>query len=76
MQASFQLLDVLSNKLVINTEGLLKLKQLRGRIFVVATVGSILTGKSSLLNCIAGREVFKVGQTTMPTTKGIWAYVK
>lgn len=76
MAASFQLLDVLSNKLVVNTEGLHKLKQIQGKVFVVSAVGSILSGKSSLLNSIAGKDVLRVGQTTMPTTKGISAYLR
>ena len=38
-------------------------------------VGPTLTGKSSFLNQLIGSEIYKVGNTTNPTTKGVWGYI-
>lgn len=37
-------------------------------------MGPSLSGKSTLLNQIIGDDVFPVGKTTNPLTKGLWAY--
>lgn len=48
---------------------------MKGYVFPVCSVGPILTGKSSLLNELLGKKIFKTGDTTIPTTKGVYAYI-
>lgn len=71
-----RLVDVRQGKLVVNCEGVLRLKGVTGRVFAVGAVGPILTGKSSFLNSLIGRPIFPTGSTTMPKTKGIDAYIE
>lgn len=70
------LVSISNNKLILNQEGILKLKQLKGKIFPICCIGPILTGKSEFLNLITGKNIFPTSSTTMPKTKGINAYIE
>ncbi|XP_053390357.1 guanylate-binding protein 1-like [Mercenaria mercenaria] len=51
-----------------------QLKQIDAPLVVVAIAGLCRTGKSYLMNCVAGRkEGFLLGNTIESVTKGIWA---
>ena len=67
-------LATFANGVQICPETLSELKKIRGRVYPVCLMGSMLSGKSTLLNQIIGEDIFKVGTTTNPLTKGLWVF--
>uniref|UniRef100_A0A803JKH2 Guanylate-binding protein 1, interferon-inducible n=1 Tax=Xenopus tropicalis TaxID=8364 RepID=A0A803JKH2_XENTR len=64
-----------SNEFVINTEAEQILSQITDPVVVVAIVGKYRTGKSYLMNKLAGRKTgFPLGSTIQSKTKGIWMW--
>lgn len=47
---------------------------MQGHIFPICVVGPVLTGKSTIMNQIIGAEKFETNNTTMPKTRGVYAY--
>ncbi|KAK1339813.1 hypothetical protein QTO34_018370 [Cnephaeus nilssonii] len=69
------LIENIEGKLVVNQEALGILSAFTQPLVVVAIVGLYRTGKSYLLNKLAGRnEGFSVGSTVQSHTKGIWMW--
>ena len=67
-------LCTISNTIFTNPSTINLIKSIKHNIIPVCAVGSTLTGKSSFLNQLIGSDVFSVGNTTNPSTKGIWVY--
>ncbi|NP_001072267.1 guanylate binding protein 2, interferon-inducible [Xenopus tropicalis] len=64
-----------SNEFVINTEAEQILSQITDPVVVVAIVGKYRTGKSYLMNKLAGSKTgFALGSTIQSKTKGIWMW--
>ncbi|XP_078422601.1 guanylate-binding protein 1-like [Cetorhinus maximus] len=62
-------------KLVINEEALQLLSNINERVVVVSVVGFYRTGKSYLMNRLAGKtDGFSLGSTVQSHTKGIWMW--
>ncbi|XP_075835097.1 guanylate-binding protein 5-like [Microtus pennsylvanicus] len=62
-------------QLVVNQEALKILSAITQPVVVVAIVGLYRTGKSYLMNKLAGKEKgFSVGSTVQSHTKGIWMW--
>ncbi|XP_072889392.1 guanylate-binding protein 1-like [Hemitrygon akajei] len=62
-------------KLVLNPEALKVLRSIEDPMLVVAVVGAARTGKSYLMNCLAGgKKGFSVDSTIQSHTKGIWMW--
>ena len=58
---------------LVATEDLARILGAREQMAVIAVVGPYHSGKSFLLNALAGRtDVFKVGPSTDPETKGLY----
>jgi hypothetical protein len=61
--------------LKVNDEAVALLRQIRGKVAVVAVAGLYRTGKSSMLNWLLGRPSgFRVGPTIERCTRGIWLW--
>ncbi|XP_078073377.1 guanylate-binding protein 1-like [Mustelus asterias] len=64
-------------KLVINEEALQLLSNIKERVVVVSVVGFYRTGKSYLMNRLAGKtHGFSLGSTVQSHTKGIWMWCR
>lgn len=76
--AAIQLCRVTENgKVQLNRFGLENLSKVRKKIGVISIAGPYRTGKSFLLNRIAGHQTgFKLGNTTNPCTEGLWIWGK
>ncbi|XP_067318173.1 guanylate-binding protein 1-like [Anolis sagrei] len=62
-------------KLILQEEALAVLQRIRQPVVVVAIVGPYRTGKSYLMNRLAGqRKGFSLGSTVQANTKGIWMW--
>uniref|UniRef100_A0A8C5JYM7 Guanylate binding protein 5 n=2 Tax=Jaculus jaculus TaxID=51337 RepID=A0A8C5JYM7_JACJA len=69
------LINNAEEKLVVNQEALEILSSITQPLVVVAIVGLYRTGKSYLMNKLAGKERgFSVGSTVQSHTKGIWMW--
>ncbi|XP_045402495.1 guanylate-binding protein 1-like [Lemur catta] len=67
------LIENAKGKLRVNPEGLKTLSAITQPVVVVAIVGLYRTGKSYLLNKLAGKNKgFSVGPTVQFHTKGLW----
>ncbi|XP_060601751.1 uncharacterized protein LOC132754992 [Ruditapes philippinarum] len=66
------------NNLIVCEEALQKIQNLPTSYGITATaiVGPGRIGKSSLLNWLVGKNVFKIGSKTSRVTKGIWMYIE
>ncbi|KAL4597459.1 guanylate-binding protein 1-like, partial [Arapaima gigas] len=63
------------NDLLVNQEALNILNSIRQPVVVVSIVGMYRTGKSYLMNRLAGkRKGFSLGSTIQSETKGIWMW--
>ncbi|XP_067318170.1 guanylate-binding protein 1-like [Anolis sagrei] len=64
-------------RLVLREEALAVLQRIRQPVVVVAIVGPYRTGKSYLMNRLAGqRKGFSLGSTVQDITKGIWMWCR
>lgn len=72
----FRILTLLNNRFILDNDGIVRIKQIKGILYPICVVGPVLTGKSTLLNKIIGKEAFSIGKTTMPCSKGVYAYVE
>ncbi|XP_063291549.1 guanylate-binding protein 1-like [Pelobates fuscus] len=64
-----------NHKLTINEESLQILTNMKEPVVVVAIVGKYRTGKSYLMNNLAGyKKGFSLGSTIQSKTKGIWMW--
>ncbi|RXN13685.1 guanylate-binding 1-like protein [Labeo rohita] len=62
-------------KLRVQQSALQILQQIQQPVVVVAVVGLYRTGKSYLMNCLAGKQKgFALGSTVESKTKGIWMW--
>ncbi|KAM5256393.1 guanylate-binding protein 5-like [Ctenodactylus gundi] len=69
------LIENTEEKLVVNPEALEILSAITQPVVVVAIVGLYRTGKSYLMNKLAGkRKGFSVGSTVQSHTRGIWMW--
>lgn len=69
------LIENTNGKLVINPEALKILSAITEPLVVVAIVGLYRTGKSYLMNKLAGKKKgFSLGSTVQSHTKGIWMW--
>ncbi|XP_010634948.1 guanylate-binding protein 5 [Fukomys damarensis] len=69
------LIENIEEKLVVKQEALRILSALTQPVVVVAVVGLYRTGKSYLMNKLAGKQKgFSVGSTVQSHTKGIWMW--
>ncbi|XP_059809240.1 guanylate-binding protein 1-like [Hypanus sabinus] len=77
MEKPLQLVYNIDEKLVLNPNALKVLQSIDDPMVVVAVVGAARTGKSYLLNCLAGeKNVFSVDSTVQSHTKGIWMWFR
>ncbi|XP_059809237.1 guanylate-binding protein 1-like [Hypanus sabinus] len=77
MEKPLQLVYNIDGKLKLNPEALLVLKSFEDPMIVVAVVGAARTGKSYLMNCLAGdKNGFSVDSTVQSHTKGIWMWIR
>ncbi|XP_045705494.1 guanylate-binding protein 6-like [Phyllostomus hastatus] len=75
MMAPICLVENINEQLSVNTEALQILDQISQPVVVVAIVGLYRTGKSYLMNCLAGQNHgFPLGSTVQSETKGIWMW--
>nr|XP_036852261.1 guanylate-binding protein 5 isoform X1 [Manis javanica]XP_036852262.1 guanylate-binding protein 5 isoform X1 [Manis javanica] len=75
MPAPLCLIENIKGQLVANQEALKILSAITQPVVVVAIVGLYRTGKSYLMNKLAGkRKGFSVGSTVQSHTKGIWMW--
>ncbi|XP_072889355.1 guanylate-binding protein 1-like isoform X1 [Hemitrygon akajei] len=75
MEKPLQLVYNNDGKLQINTEALKVLQSIEVPMVVVSVVGAARTGKSYLMNCLAGdKSGFSVDSTVQAHTKGIWMW--
>ncbi|XP_035883386.1 guanylate-binding protein 6-like [Phyllostomus discolor] len=75
MMAPICLVENINEQLSVNTEALQILEQISQPVVVVAIVGLYRTGKSYLMNCLAGQNHgFPLGSTVQSETKGIWMW--
>ncbi|XP_037010322.2 guanylate-binding protein 6-like isoform X1 [Artibeus jamaicensis] len=75
MTAPICLVENISERLSVNQEALQILDQISQPVVVVAIVGLYRTGKSYLMNCLAGQNHgFPLGSTVQSETKGIWMW--
>ncbi|XP_053511608.1 guanylate-binding protein 6-like isoform X2 [Artibeus jamaicensis] len=75
MRAPVCLVENISERLSVNQEALQILDQISQPVVVVAIVGLYRTGKSYLMNCLAGQNHgFPLGSTVQSETKGIWMW--
>ncbi|XP_008846531.1 guanylate-binding protein 1-like [Nannospalax galili] len=69
------LIENSDQKLVVNQEALAILSAIQQPVVVVAIVGLYRTGKSYLMNKLAGKNTgFSMGSTVQRHTKGIWMW--
>ncbi|XP_071073401.1 guanylate-binding protein 5 [Dasypus novemcinctus] len=69
------LMENITGKLKVNQEALKILSAIQQPLVVVAIVGLYHTGKSYLMNKLAGKKQgFSVGSTVQSHTKGIWMW--
>uniref|UniRef100_G3TH23 GB1/RHD3-type G domain-containing protein n=1 Tax=Loxodonta africana TaxID=9785 RepID=G3TH23_LOXAF len=69
------LIENINEQLMINQEALKILSAITQPVVVVAIVGLYRTGKSYLMNKLAGKkEGFSLGSTVQSHTKGIWMW--
>ncbi|XP_051021935.1 guanylate-binding protein 2-like [Acomys russatus] len=69
------LIENTGNQLVVNQEALDILSAITQPVVVVAIVGLYRTGKSYLMNKLAGKKTgFSLGSTVQSHTKGIWMW--
>ncbi|EOD11037.1 hypothetical protein EMIHUDRAFT_470932 [Emiliania huxleyi CCMP1516] len=67
--------DPKTNKLVVDPKGKQVLESIRGSVGVCSVAGVYRTGKSYILNQLAGRDSgFGVGSSVQACTKGIWLW--
>ncbi|XP_072889421.1 guanylate-binding protein 1-like isoform X2 [Hemitrygon akajei] len=77
MEEPLQLVYNIDEKLVLNRDALKVLQSIDDPMLVVAMVGAARTGKSYLLNCLAGEKMgFSVDSTVQSHTKGIWMWFR
>ncbi|XP_072889745.1 guanylate-binding protein 1-like [Hemitrygon akajei] len=77
MDKPLQLVCNKDGKLQLNPEALKVLQSIEDPMVVVAVVGAPRTGKSYLMNCLAGdQKGFSIGSTTQAHTKGIWMWCR
>ncbi|XP_072889749.1 uncharacterized protein [Hemitrygon akajei] len=77
MEKPLQLIYNKDGKLQVNPEALNVLQSIDDPMVVVAVVGAAHTGKSYLMNCLAGdRNGFSVDSTLQSHTKGIWMWCR
>ncbi|XP_072889558.1 guanylate-binding protein 1-like [Hemitrygon akajei] len=77
MEKPLQLVYNIDGKLKLNPEALLVLESFEDPMIVVAVVGAARTGKSYLMNCLAGdKNGFSVDSTVQSHTKGIWMWFR
>uniref|UniRef100_H0XVV3 GB1/RHD3-type G domain-containing protein n=1 Tax=Otolemur garnettii TaxID=30611 RepID=H0XVV3_OTOGA len=75
MPAPVCLIKNTKGQLVVNPEGLTILSAIKQPVVVVAIVGLYRTGKSYLMNKLAGKDKgFSLGSTVQSHTKGIWMW--
>ncbi|XP_071077056.1 guanylate-binding protein 6 isoform X2 [Desmodus rotundus] len=75
MTAPICLVENIDEQLSVNQEALQILDQISQPVVVVAIVGLYRTGKSYLMNCLAGQNHgFPLGSTVQSETKGIWMW--
>ena len=68
-------LDPKTGQLRVTDEARASLSKLRGTVAVCAVAGVYRTGKSYILNQLAGRQSgFGVGSSVQACTKGIWMW--
>ncbi|XP_072889748.1 guanylate-binding protein 1-like [Hemitrygon akajei] len=73
MEKPLQLIFYKDGKLQTNPEALKVLQSIEVPMVVVSVVGAARTGKSYLMNCLAGvKKGFSVDSTVQSLTKGIW----
>ncbi|DAA31366.1 TPA: hypothetical protein BOS_3270 [Bos taurus] len=69
------LIENINGRLLVNPEALKILSAIRQPVVVVAIVGLYRTGKSYLMNKLAGKNKgFSLGSTVQSHTKGIWMW--
>ncbi|XP_014397353.1 PREDICTED: guanylate-binding protein 1-like [Myotis brandtii] len=69
------LIENTNTQLVVNPEALKILSAITQPVVVVAIVGLYRTGKSYLMNKLAGQQKgFSLGSTVQSHTKGIWMW--
>ncbi|XP_029108666.1 guanylate-binding protein 1-like [Scleropages formosus] len=67
--------NIEENKVKINQEALAILSSISQPVVVVSIVGKYRTGKSYLMNRLAGKRTgFSLGSTVQSNTKGIWMW--
>ncbi|XP_062918532.1 uncharacterized protein LOC134353922 isoform X3 [Mobula hypostoma] len=77
MEKPLQLVYNKDGKLQLNPEAVKVLKSIEDPMVVVAVVGAARSGKSYLMNCLAGdKKGFSVHSTTQAHTKGIWMWCR
>ncbi|XP_023365702.1 guanylate-binding protein 4-like, partial [Otolemur garnettii] len=75
MKAPICLVENLQEKMMVNPKALQILKNISQPVVVVAIVGLYRTGKSYLMNRLAGKKQgFPLGSTIRSETKGIWMW--
>ncbi|XP_059810027.1 guanylate-binding protein 1-like [Hypanus sabinus] len=77
MEKPLQLVYNKDEKMQLNPEALKVLQSIKDPMVVVAVVGAARTGKSYLMNCLAGdKKGFSVVSTMQAHTKGIWMWCR
>ncbi|XP_072505093.1 guanylate-binding protein 7-like isoform X2 [Notamacropus eugenii] len=75
MEAPICLVENSNGELIVNQQGLQILTSITKPVVVVAIVGMYRTGKSYLMNKLAGKNKgFSLGSTVQSHTKGIWMW--
>ncbi|KAG3283555.1 guanylate-binding protein 4-like [Ictidomys tridecemlineatus] len=75
MKIPICLVENWNEQLTVNSEALRILEKIRQPLVVVAIVGTYRTGKSYLMNQLAGQNHgFPLGSTVRAETKGIWMW--
>nr|XP_034356731.1 guanylate-binding protein 4-like [Arvicanthis niloticus] len=75
MKAPMCLVENKNKQLLVNPRAIRILNNISQPVVVVAIVGMYRTGKSYLMNCLAGQNHgFPLGSTVQSQTKGIWMW--
>ncbi|XP_031198031.1 uncharacterized protein LOC116070722 [Mastomys coucha] len=75
MKAPICLVENKNKQLLVNPKAIHILNNISQPVVVVAIVGMYRTGKSYLMNCLAGQNHgFPLGSTVQSQTKGIWMW--
>ncbi|XP_068953226.1 guanylate-binding protein 3-like [Petaurus breviceps papuanus] len=75
MEAPICLVENKNEELTVNQQALQILTSITKPVMVVAIVGLYRTGKSYLMNRLAGKNTgFSLGSTVQSHTKGIWMW--